>query len=143
MKNIIVYTDGSYKSSLDRGGIGVIWLKNGKIVQEFSKGFNHVTNNIMELMAIYVALRCIIKPIDSLEIISDSEYSIGVLAKDWKSKKNVKLILKIKKEIERVKELVSEIKWTHVRGHQKDDSESTKYNNKVDFLAQSAASYEV
>ena len=95
MKEIIVYTDGSYKSSLDRGGIGVIWLKNGKIIQEFSKGFNHVTNNIMELMAIYVALKCIIKPIDSLEIISDSEYSIGVLTKDWKPKKNVKLILKI------------------------------------------------
>lgn len=142
MNNLIAYTDGSCKGNKN-GGIGVVWIKNGKIIQEYSKGFKNVTNNIMELMAIYVALRCIIKPIDSLEIISDSEYSIGVLTKDWRPKKNIKLISTIKKEISRVEELVPEIKWTHVRGHQKDDSESTKYNNKVDFLAQNAAIYEV
>ena len=142
MKEVIVYTDGSCKGNKN-GGIGVLWIKNGKIIQEYSKGFKNVTNNIMELMAIYVALKCIIKPIDSLEIISDSEYSIGVLTKDWRPKKNIKLISIIKKEINRVEKLVPEIKWTHVRGHQKDDSESTKYNNKVDFLAQNAAIYEV
>lgn len=142
MNNYQVFTDGSCKGNRN-GGIGVIWIKNGKIIQEFSKGFKNVTNNIMELMAIYVALKCIIKPIDSLEIISDSEYSIGVLTKDWRPKKNIKLISKIKEEIKRVEGLVPEIKWTHVRGHQKDDSKSTKYNNKVDFLAQSAASYEI
>jgi ribonuclease HI len=142
MNNLIAYTDGSCKGNKN-GGIGVLWIKNGKIIQEYSKGFKNVTNNIMELMAIYVALKCIIKPIDSLEIISDSEYSIGVLTKDWRPKKNIKLISIIKKEINRVEKLVPEIKWTHVRGHQKDDSESTKYNNKVDFLAQNAAIYEV
>ena len=143
MTKYVIYVDGSCRGNKN-GGIGVLWLKNGKLVQEYFKGFKNVTNNIMELIAIYVALRSILKPIDYLEIVSDSEYSIGVLAMGWNFKKNIKLINKIKEQLEKTQKLVKEpIKWTHVRGHQKDNSESTKWNNRVDFLAQNASSYEV
>ena len=136
MNDWIIYTDGSYRSSLDQGGIGVVWLKNGKKVQEFSKGFKGETNNTMELKAILVALISIKKPINSLEIVSDSEYSIGVLTKSWKPKKNIKLISKIKKQIIETQKLVdSPIKWTHVRGHQ-----DNEFNNLCDKLATNASS---
>lgn len=136
MNDWVIYTDGSYRSSLDQGGIGVVWLKNGKKVQEFSKGFKGETNNTMELKAILVALISIKKPINSLEIVSDSEYSIGVLTKSWKPKKNIELISKIKKQIIETQKLVdSPIKWTHVRGHQ-----DNEFNNLCDKLATNASS---
>ena len=140
MINYQIFVDGSCRGN-GNGGIGVLWLKNGEKVQEYSKGFKGVTNNKMELIAIYVALKSVKKEIDSLEIVSDSEYSIGVLTKPWNPKKNVELIAKIKKQIDETQKLVkTPIKWTHTRGHQKDDTELTKFNNSVDKLAQNASS---
>ena len=140
MINYQIFVDGSGRAN-ENGGIGVLWLKNGEKVYEYSKGYKGVTNNIMELTAIYVALKSIKKEIDSLEIVSDSEYSIGVLTKPWKPKKNVELIDKIKQQIEETQKLVKiPIKWTHTRGHQKDDSELTKWNNYVDNLCTNASS---
>ena len=136
---IRIFTDGSCRANKN-GGIGVLWLKDGKKVLDYSKGFKNVTNNIMELMAVYVALRSIKKEIDSLEIISDSEYTIGVLTKNWHPKKNVNLIKKIKQQLESTQKLVqTPIKFIHTRGHQKDNSEYTKWNNFVDSLAQNAS----
>ena len=137
MNDFRIFTDGSYRSSKDQGGIGVLWLKDGKEVQRFSKGFKHTTNNQMELLAIKAALVSIKKPIESLEIVSDSEYSIGVLTKNWKPKKNIELINSIKKLLKEKQELVNTpILFVHTRGHQTDDSEFTKYNNICDELAQ-------
>lgn len=137
MINYQIFTDGSCRAN-GNGGIGIVWLKNGEKVFEYSKGFKDVTNNRMELLAIGYALMSIKKPIDSLEIISDSEYAIGVLTKPWNPKKNVELIARIKKQIEKTQKLVKEpIKWTHTRGHQSDSSENTKYNSICDKLAQS------
>lgn len=135
----IIYVDGSCRKN-KVGGIGIIWIKDGNKVQEFSKRFENVTNNQMELVAIYIALKSIKKSIDSLEICSDSEYSIGVLTKPWNPKKNINLINKIKNQINETQKLVQNpIKWIHVRGHQNDDSEFTKYNNLCDNLAQNAS----
>ena len=47
MKDIICYTDGSYRQSKNSGGIGIIWIYNSKIVKEFSKRYENSTNNIM------------------------------------------------------------------------------------------------
>ena len=137
MINYQIYTDGSCRSN-GNGGIGIVWLKNGEKVFEYSKGYKEVTNNIMELMAIGVALRSIKKPIDSLTIVSDSEYALGCIFNEkWNPKKNVELISKIKKEVERVEKLIGkEINVEHTYGHQNDDSEYTKWNNYCDKLAQ-------
>lgn len=140
MINYTIFTDGSCRGN-GNGGIGVLWLKNGEKVNEYSRGFKNATNNKMELIAIYTALKSIKKEINSLEIVSDSEYSIGVLTKPWNPKKNVELIAKIKQQISETQKLVkTPIKWTHTRGHQKDDSELTKWNNMTDKLAQDASS---
>lgn len=137
MINYVIYTDGSCRGNKN-GGIGVVWLKNGEKVFEYSKGFTNTTNNIMELLAIGTALRSIKKPIDSLTIISDSEYALGCIFNEkWNPKKNVELIAKIKQEVKRVEKLIgSKINVEHTYGHQKDDSEYTKWNNYVDKLAQ-------
>lgn len=141
MINYRIFTDGSCRAN-GNGGIGVVWLKNGEKILDYSRGFKGVTNNKMELMAILTALLSIKSPIDSLEIISDSEYSIGVLTKSWNPKKNIKLIEMIKKAILTKQQLVrTPIIWTHTRGHQSDDSENTKWNKLADKLATNASSY--
>ena len=136
-----IYTDGSCRAN-GNGGLGIVWLKNGKKVFEYSKGYKGVTNNIMELMAIGIALRSIKKPIESLEIISDSEYALGcIFNPKWNPKKNKELIAKIKKQLEITQKLVSEpIKYKHVYGHQKQGSTDMIWNNYVDKLAANESS---
>ena len=141
MINYQVYTDGSCRAN-GNGGIGIVWLKNGKKVFEYSKGFKEVTNNKMELLAIGIALRSIKNPIDSLEIISDSEYALGCIFNEkWNPKKNKELIAKIKKQLEITQSLVKEsIKYRHVYGHQKVGGVDMVWNNYVDKLAANESS---
>lgn len=136
MINYQIYTDGSCRGNKN-GGLGVVWLKDGKKVFEYSKGFKNTTNNQMELLAIGIALRSIKKPINSLEIISDSEYALGCIFNlEWKPKKNVELINKIRKQVIKTQQLVKEpIKYRHIYGHQKVGGVDMVWNNYVDKLA--------
>lgn len=135
-----IFTDGSCRAN-GNGGIGVVWLKNGNKVYEYSKGYKNVTNNIMELSAIYVALCSIKKEIDSLEIVSDSEYALGCIFNlEWHPKKNVELINKIRRQVIKTQCFVKNpIKYRHTRGHQKIDSEDARWNGQCDWLAQTAS----
>ena len=139
--NYKIFVDGSYRSSTKSIGIGIVWIKNNLKVFEYSKGFKGGSNNIAELLAIGYALKSIKKSIDSLEIVSDSKYAIGVLTNPtWKPKKNVELINKIKRQVIKTQQLVKNpIKYKHVRGHQKIDSEDARWNNQCDWLAQTAS----
>jgi len=136
MSNWIIYTDGACKKD-KRGGIGIVWIKNGEKIFEYSKVYENVTNNIMELLAIGKALSSIKEPIDNLTIVSDSEYALGcIFNENWHPKKNVELIDKIKKQLIKTQKLVkTSIEYRHIRGHQKDDSEDTKWNTLADKLA--------
>lgn len=128
-------TDGAYSSSRDCGGFAFIMLKDNIPILEYSKSVKNTTNNKMELMAIIFGLKSIKKPIDSLLIVSDSEYCIGCAVKGWTRSKNKKLWEIFEEEFNRVLSLCSDITWKHVKGHQKDDGEFTKWNNYVDKLA--------
>lgn len=141
MINYCIFTDGSCRAN-GNGGIGIVWLKNGKKVFEYSKGFKKVTNNKMELLAIGKALASIKKPIDSLEIVSDSEYALGCIFNEkWNPKKNQKLIAKIKKQLEETQKLVKEpIKYRHIYGHQKEGGHDMIWNNLCDKLASTESS---
>ena len=141
MINYQVFTDGSCRAN-GNGGIGVVWLKNGEKVYEYSKGYKNVTNNIMELKAIGIALTSIKKPIDSLTIVSDSEYALGCIFNEkWNPKKNKELISKIKKQLEITQSLVKEpIKYRHVDGHQRGDNDDIIFNNRADKLATNESS---
>ena len=136
MNNYVIFTDGSCRANKN-GGIGIVWLKNGKKVLEYSKAFKNVTNNIMELFAIFIGLRAVKKPIDSLEIVSDSEYALGcIFNENWNPKKNKKLIATIKKQLKETQKLVKEpISYRHIYGHQKEGNIDMVWNNYVDKLA--------
>ena len=129
-----IYTDGAYKSSIDQGGIGIVWMKDNEVFKKYSKGFKHTTNNKMELIAMLCAFKSIKTQMDEIEFISDSQYVLGCLTKGWKKKKNVELWNILDKEYERVKSLVKNIKFTHVRGHQ-----DCFGNNLADELASNAS----
>ena len=141
MINYQIFTDGSCRAN-GNGGIGIVWLKNGEKVFEYSKGYKNVTNNIMELKAIGIALASIKNPIDSLEIVSDSEYALGCIFNEkWNPKKNKDLINTIKKQLKKTQSLVKEpIKYRHVYGHQKEGGIDMVYNNYVDKLAANESS---
>lgn len=131
-----IYVDGSCRGN-KAGGLGIVWLKNGEKVFEYSKGYKNVTNNIMELMAIEIALASVKKPIESLEIISDSEYALGCIFKPWNPKKNVELIEKIRTQLIKTQKLVKNpITYRHINGHQKGDNVDIIFNNRCDELAQ-------
>ena len=129
-----IYTDGAYKSSIDQGGIGIVWMKDNEVFKKYSKGFKHTTNNKMELIAMLCAFKSIKTSMDEVEFISDSQYVLGCLTKGWKKKKNVELWNILDKEYERIKSLIKNIKFTHVRGHQ-----DCFGNNLADELASNAS----
>lgn len=141
MIEYVIFTDGSCRAN-GNGGLGIVWLKNGKKVFEYSKGYKDTTNNQMELKAIYLALKSIKNTIDSLEIVSDSEYALGcIFNPKWNPKKNKELIRKIKLQVKETQKLVKEpIKYRHVYGHQKEGNSDMVWNNYVDKLATNESS---
>lgn len=132
--NYYAYTDGSYSSSTDQGGLGILILKEDKEVLRYSKMYKHTTNNQMELGAVIIALRMIKGKIDSLTIYTDSMYVIGCATLGWKRKKNTLLWEEFDKQYQRVQELCPEIEFVHVKGHV-----GNKYNEIVDDLAVKAS----
>lgn len=134
MTQYVLITDGAYSSARDQGGIGLVFLKNGEKILEYSKMYKGVTNNMMELGAVIVGLQLIKNPIDSLTIITDSMYVIGCATKGWKRKKNVKLWEEFDKQFERVKQLCPNVEFKHVKGHSGD-----KWNERADKLAVAAS----
>ena len=55
---IEIYTDGAARGNPGPGGYGIV-LKYKNFRKEISGGFNHTTNNRMELMAVIIGLESI------------------------------------------------------------------------------------
>lgn len=136
---LIVYTDGAYSSLKNQGGIGVLMLENDKQILSYSNKYDRTTNNQMEIGAVIIALRLIKKEYDKITFYTDSQYVVGCATLGWQRKKNKKLWQEFDNQFERVSKLCNNISFIHIRGHQKDNSENSKYNNIVDKLAQEAS----
>lgn len=134
MVNYECYTDGAYSSSRNQGGIGIVFIRNGKKITEFSRAFKNTTNNQMEIIAALAVLKCIQSRISTLTIYTDSMYVVGCASMGWKRKKNIRLWKAFDEELERVSILCPSIKFQHVKGHADD-----KWNNYVDKLAVEAS----
>lgn len=132
--NYTCYTDGAYSSVRDQGGIGILFLKDGKEVLRYSNMYKGTSNNQMELGALIIALRMIKGKIDSLTIYTDSQYCIGCATLGWKRKKNKIMWAEFDKQYKRVKQLCPNIQFVHVKGHN-----GEKYNEIVDKLAVAAS----
>ena len=125
---IKIYTDGASSGNPGPSGIGVL-LMYGEKKKEISQYIGTATNNIAELTAIKVALEQLKRKDMPVCIFSDSSYSIGLLTKGWKSKKNIELSVQIRRLMGEFKEL----SFIKVKGHA-----GIKENEVADFLATSA-----
>ena len=136
LNNIYIYTDGSYSSSREQMGIGIIIVNanTDEIIREFSHGYKGGTNNKAEIAAVIIGLRLITKPCNSITIKTDSMLVIGWLSKNWKRNKNTSLLKEADKQLKRVKELCPNIIFEHVKGHN-----GEKYNERCDKLATKAS----
>lgn len=132
--DLVFYTDGAYSSSRNSGGVGIICLKDGELVLRYSKKYTNTTNNRMEMKAVILSLNSIKQKVNSIKIISDSQYVIGCATKGWKRKKNVDLWEEYDKAFKYASQYCSDITFEWVHGHNGD-----KYNEIVDQLAVKAS----
>lgn len=126
---IEVYTDGAYSSSRNQGGLGIVFIKDDKVIAKFSKTYKNTTNNRMELMAVIIALQSI-KDENEITIYSDSMYVIGTATQGWKRKKNLDLWEKYDAVIDSFKTVT----FKHVKGHS-----TNIFNNLCDEMAVAAS----
>lgn len=134
MSQYTIYTDGSYSSARDQGGVGIVVLRDGEKIQDFSKMYKNTTNNKMELTAVILALSAIKKPIDKLTIVTDSMYVLGCATKGWKRKKNQDLWKKFDEVYAKAKSLCKDINFEWTKGHEDDE-----WNNFCDKIAVQAS----
>lgn len=139
MNNLVVFTDGAYKPSIDVGGVGVVFTKDDKVIYKFNKCYKNTTNNRCELLAVIHVLNAISKPINSLVIYTDSQYVFGCISKGWARKKNADLWKLCDKYYKKASELCPniEIKWC--KGHTGKDDFCSKMNDIADKLAVEAS----
>jgi len=125
---IKIYTDGASSGNPGPSGIGILLIY-GENKKKISKSIGMATNNIAELTAIKVGLEELKRFNLPVCIFSDSSYSIGLLTKGWKPKKNQELVHKIKTLMDKF----SDLSFIKVKGHS-----GIKENEVADFLATSA-----
>jgi len=141
--HIQIFTDGSCHTQKKIGGwAAIILFENKKIELEGHE--LETTHNAMELLAVVKALDFLGKnniSLTKIEVVSDSQYVVGILERKEKlkqanflTKKNnsIRNIKLVKQLIEKIETLP--ISFTKVKAHQKKTSE-INYNRVVDKLA--------
>ena len=143
-----IYTDGSSLGNPGRGGWGIIFLTNGKVL-EMGKRYEGVTNNQMELLAIKIAMETLAKKnvegyeiefkIDSMYCINGIEKWIhGWIKNDWKkSDKKPVLNRELWEGIYNPKKILEEKNkfiFSHVKAHNGEE-----LNERVDDIARKLA----
>lgn len=129
---IAVWTDGACSGNPGPSGAGVLLIDNGTR-RELSEYLGDGTNNIAELTAILRGLSMVDPGQRQRHVVvyTDSSYSIGVLSKPWKPKKNIELIAQIRELIKT---------FRHVRFHKVAGHSGIPENERTDVLATTAIS---
>ncbi len=107
-----IYTDGACQGNPGPCSYGLL-IRSGPYYREMSQYLGQGTNNIGELMAIFVGLESVTKRDVPVRVHTDSSYAIGVLSKGWKAKANRELIDAIKQEMTDFDDLT----FVKVKGH--------------------------
>lgn len=131
-----IYTDGACHGSTKVGGIGIVFVKDNKVIHKFNKQFTNTTNNRMEIYAVIYALHAISKPMDSINIYSDSQYVLGCITKNWTRKKNSDLWQLFDKVYNKAITLCPNIQFNWIKGH-----DTNEFNNISDKLAVEASNF--
>ena len=125
---IQVWTDGACSGNPGPAGLGVVII-DGKLRTELSEYLGEGTNNIAELTAILRGLQEIKDKARPVVVYSDSSYSIDILTKAWKAKKNVELI----DELRATCRQFTDLRFVKVAGHA-----GVPLNERCDQLARDA-----
>lgn len=143
-KNLRIYTDGGCWNNTGEGAWAFVVTENGHAIYSNSGRAANTTNNKMELQAMIEAIAWLDRPVDSVVVVSDSQYCIngitqwvhGWVEKNWMTydKKPVKN----REQWELLYFLAH--KWIHtniefkwVKGHS-----GNKYNEVADALCSEA-----
>src|SRR5262249_50063044 len=125
---IQVWTDGACTGNPGPAGLGVVVIDGDNRI-ELSEFLGDGTNNIAELMAIKRGLEEVKDRSRAGVVYSDSAYSIGLLTKPWKAKKNVELV----EELRALVRAFPKLSFVKVAGHA-----GIALNERVDELARTA-----
>lgn len=141
-----LYTDGSCSGNGEKenfGGMGIVLVKDNKVVKDYSIPAFNTTNNRMEMSAIIYAINIakILNKNDKREIIiySDSSYCVETInkwmyswvVKDWKkadkkTPENIDLV----QELYKLMQFERAIKVKKIKGHN-----GHEFNERADELA--------
>jgi len=125
---VIVYADGACSGNPGPSGLGVVVLDGDERV-ELSEYLGTGTNNIAELTGILRAAERLKGTDKPVRIHTDSQYSIGVLTKGWKAKKNKELVRDVKAALS----ALDDVEVYYVPGHA-----GVELNERADELARAA-----
>jgi ribonuclease HI len=125
---IQVWADGACTGNPGPAGLGVVVL-DGTEKQELSEYLGEGTNNIAELTAILRGLEQVKDRKRAVYVYTDSQYSIGLLTKPWKPKKNLELVA----ELRALCRAFPNLHFVKVAGHA-----GIPLNERVDELARQA-----
>jgi ribonuclease HI len=81
-QEITIYTDGAARGNPGPGGFGAVLLS-GHHRKEISEGYQHTTNNRMELLAVISALEALKGSSLNVTIYTDSRYVVDAVEKKW------------------------------------------------------------
>ena len=132
-----IYTDGSYKPSINCGGYAAVITHNDLVIKVLHEGFKNTTNNRMEIMGVLEALKFFKTPMN-IEIYSDSSYVVNSINErhlhKWiedndTTKKNMDLWIEIYRLLRKHR-----VHFFWVKGH--DDNE---FNELADLYANNSA----
>ena len=123
-----IFTDGACTGNPGPAGCGAVLVYNGR-TRELSHFLGHATNNIAELTALKRALELVKDRSLPVRVYADSEYTIGVLTRDWKIKANAALIAEIRELLDQFEDIELE----KVPGHA-----GNALNVRADALARQA-----
>ncbi len=127
---IHVWTDGACEGNPGPAGLGVVII-DGPERRELSEYLGQGTNNIAELTAILRGLETIEDRKRPVVVYSDSQYSIGLLTKNWKAKANTELVEKLRG----LTRQFADLRFVKVAAHS-----GIPLNERVDELARNAIS---
>jgi ribonuclease HI len=127
---IHVWTDGACIGNPGPAGLGVV-IVDGDQKRELSEYLGQGTNNIAELTAILRGLESVADKQRPVVVYSDSQYSIGLLTKNWKAKANIELVAKLRA----LTRQFADLRFVKVAAHS-----GIPLNERVDQLARDAIS---